>query len=87
MKLIKKNPNCFFEDAGESLKILNNFSDFVTKMQVSATKSPQFKKNILKVIESLKTIKINLEFIGYAVENKIDSSLYIYETVQKKNKI
>ncbi|TLY47217.1 MAG: hypothetical protein E6K54_06220 [Gammaproteobacteria bacterium] len=80
----KKNPILFPED---SLKVLNNFSDFVNKMPISVSESAQFKKDAIKVIESLKFIKINLEFIGYAVENKTDRSLYTYTTDRAKGLI
>ncbi|MEN9916396.1 MAG: hypothetical protein RLY40_328 [Pseudomonadota bacterium] len=72
----KKNP-IFFQQ--KSLQVFNNFRDFVHNMQVPVTEPSKFKKDAIKLIESLKFIKINLAFIGYAVENKTNPVIYVCE--------
>lgn len=72
----KKNPIDWHED---SLRVLNDFRDFVSNMPVPITESSKFKQDAIKLIESLKFIKLNLEFIGYVVENKTNPDIYACE--------
>lgn len=72
----KKNPIYLNK---EVLKVLNDFHHFVSNMQVPVTEPSKFKKDAIKLIESLKFIKINLEFIGYVVERKTNPDIYACE--------
>ena len=76
MNSSKKNPIYLHED---TLKVFNDFRNFVSNMQVPVTEPSKFKKDAIKLIESLKFIKINLEFIGYVVENKTNPDIYACE--------
>ncbi|WP_342219467.1 hypothetical protein [Rickettsiella endosymbiont of Miltochrista miniata] len=83
----KNNPALLSERSERSLKTLNDFTDFVSAMEINVTESTHFKKDAIKIINCLKFIKINLAFIGYAVENRSDPQLYTYETDKAKGVI
>ena len=72
----KKNPIYLHKDV---LRVFNDFHHFVSNMQIPVTEPSKFKKDAIKLIESLKFIKINLEFIGYVVENKTNPDIYACE--------
>lgn len=80
----KNNPALLSERSEGPLKTLNDFTDFVNAMEVNVTESTHFRKDAVKIINCLKFIKINLAFIGYAVENRTDPEIYTYKTDQAK---
>ncbi len=81
------NPDSLGKPCEDVLKILNYFTDFICNIKANVTDSPHFKEDAIKVINCLKFIKINLEFIGYVVENRTDSRLYRDKTDKAKGVI
>lgn len=66
------------------LQILNQFSNFIDDSDLNSTT----KENAHKVVDCLKFIKINLEFIGDAVENRgKDDSIYTFPEDKSKGVI
>lgn len=78
----KKDPN--LPEYTHQLQILNRFSHFI---QHSEELTTQLKEDAYKVIDCLKFIKLNLDFIGYAVEHRNDDTLYTYAQDQSKGVI
>ena len=81
------DPDSLGKPCEDALKTLSYFTDFISNIKANVTDSPHFKEDAIKVINCLKFIKINLEFIGYVVENRTDSQLYRYKTDKAKGVI
>lgn len=79
MKPQKNDPNT--PEHTPQLTILNEFIDFILNLGSTSTNC---KQDAIKVVECLKFIKINLAFIGYAVEHKKDPEIYTYPKDQAK---
>ncbi|WP_342220727.1 hypothetical protein [Rickettsiella endosymbiont of Miltochrista miniata] len=79
----KNNPNS--PEYATQLETLNHFTDFLLNLDPSP--STKLKEDALKVIECLKFIKLNAEYIGYAVEHREDPDLYTYSTDNAKGVI
>ncbi|WP_342146388.1 hypothetical protein [Rickettsiella endosymbiont of Aleochara curtula] len=77
----KKDPT--LPKYSHQLQILNRFSNFIANTGLNSTT----KENAYKVIDCLKFIKINLDFIGYAVEHRNDDSIYTYAQDKPKGVI
>lgn len=78
----KKDPN--LPEYIHQLQILNHFSHFI---QHSKGLTTPLKEDAYKVIDCLKFIKINLDFIGYAVEHRNDDVIYTYTQDKSKGVI
>jgi hypothetical protein len=65
----------------DSLLILNDFSHKVLENEYLTGK---IKQDTLKVINNLKYIKLNLDYIAYCVEHKNDLSIYKFPTDKEK---
>ncbi|TLY47415.1 MAG: hypothetical protein E6K54_05825 [Gammaproteobacteria bacterium] len=78
----KKDPN--LPEYIHQLQIFNRFSHFIRH---SKELTIPLKEDAYKVIDCLKFIKINLEFIGYAVEHRNDDTLYTYTQDKSKGVI
>lgn len=79
----KNNPN--LPEYAAQLDILNRFTNFLSNLDPST--STKLKEDALKVIDCLKFIKLNSEYIGYAVEHRDDSDLYTYSADKTKGVI
>jgi hypothetical protein len=79
----KNNPN--LPEYAAQLEILNRFTNFLSNLDPST--STKLKEDALKVIDCLKFIKLNSEYIGYAVEHRDDSDLYTYSADKTKGVI
>ncbi|WP_342227023.1 hypothetical protein [Rickettsiella endosymbiont of Rhagonycha lignosa] len=77
----KKDP--ILKKYTHQFQILNRFSNFIANTGLNSTT----KENAYKVIDCLKFIKINLDFIGYAVEHRNDDSIYTYAQDKSKGVI
>lgn len=78
----KKDPN--LSEYTPQLQILNRFSDFI---YTSKELDTVIKDDARRVIESLKFIKVNLDFIGYAVEHRSDDAIYTFAQDKSKGVI
>ncbi len=79
-RIYNKVPEKINPDSGEhkiDLSLLNNYLTFVLN---STDIKPDHKGVILKVINSLKFIKVNSQFIAYAVEHYDQPEVYTYRT-------
>lgn len=78
----KKDPN--LPEYGHQLQILDQFfNSVVASKELTANK----KQDAYKVIDCLKFIKINLDFIGYAVTRRGDDSIYTFPQDKSKRVI
>lgn len=81
MKFQKKNnPNS--PEYSLQLQVLNEFLSFITNLDEK--KSVKFKQDAIKIVECLKFIKINLNFIGFAITHKKDNRVYTYSSDKRK---
>jgi hypothetical protein len=79
--LKKKDPHN--SEHAVQVQIFNEFTAFISYLPLA----DNLKKDAIKVVDCLKFIKVNLDFIAYAVENRNDTSIYTYKKDQAKGLI
>lgn len=84
MIVVPTKNNFNLPEYANQLHTLTNFHQFVLGINPATSR---FKEDACKVIDCLKFIKINLDFIGYAVEHRDDSSIYTFEADKPKGVI